>query len=132
MNLLWQNCLLLFYEIRVLYMRYVAFYCACVFILFSTSVSAADYTGWAVPSQVEIVQSGILIKGNFVNVNECNNSNEIFYGNADTDYQLAASMVMTAIVAKREMQFYVDSCFNVTFHGKNVNRIRSGSGIFFK
>jgi hypothetical protein len=110
-------------------------YLFCVFMgatLFSINTIASDYTGWAVPSQIEIVQSGILIKGDFGNVNECKNSDEIFYGNTDTDYQLAASMVMTAIVAKKEMQFYADRCFDITFHGKNVNRVRNGSGIFFK
>lgn len=93
-------------------------------ILFSLPVYAAGYTSWAVPTQLEYVNDGVLISGGFGNPGGCAITDKIFISRAavgDEKFQSILSFALTALTAKKEIKFRSGRCFDVTFHGQNVS-----------
>ena len=90
----------------------------------SVDAIAAGFTRWAVPTAIQLVNNGVLIAGSYRDVNRCGNADLVFYHNTDVRYQETLSMAYAALAAGKELSFYVDSCVWVSFHNKNVNRLR--------
>jgi hypothetical protein len=92
-----------------------------------TIVSAAGYTPYVVPTEVELVNGGILIYGAFGDVNSCSVAGRVFVPSSISEdvRSKILSLVTTAIVAGRQMRFYSDGCAAVTFHyeGTPINRV---------
>lgn len=97
--------------------------------MFSFHTNAGAYSPWAIPTQIEYVNDGILVSGRFGNPNNCSDSDKIFISKNnigdDTAFKSLLSMLLTAFTAKKEVQFRSDYCFNVTFHGLNVSESRT-------
>ncbi len=98
----------------------------------SVDAIAAGYTRWAVPTRIGLVNNGVLISGRYRDVNRCGNANLVFYHTGDARYQETLSMAYAALAAGKELSFYVDSCIWVSFHNKNVNRLRSHGPVFIR
>ena len=107
-----------------------------IFMAFALSLSMVSaYTPWAIVTQIERVGYGILIKGEFGDVNSCGEANYVYYPNTHHDYELIASMALTALTAVREMRFHVDSCAAVSFHWGSapvINQATNGQAIFIR
>ena len=93
---------------------------------------AAGYTGWAVPTRIALVNNGVLIAGSYRDVNRCGHADLVFYHTGDARYQETLSMAYAALAAGKELSFYVDSCVWVSFHNKNVNRLRGHGPVFIR
>ena len=93
---------------------------------------AAGYTRWAVPTRIELINNGVLISGGYRDVNRCGNANLVFYHTHDARYQETLSMAYAALAAGKELRFYVDSCVLISFHGKNVNRLRRTGPVYIR
>ncbi len=93
---------------------------------------AAGYTGWAVPTRISLVNNGVLIAGSYRDVNRCGNADLVFYHTSDARYQETLSMAYAALAAGKELSFYVDRCVWVSFHNKNVNRLRGHGPVFIR
>jgi hypothetical protein len=98
----------------------------------SVDAIAAGYTGWAVPTRIALVNNGVLISGSYRDVNRCGNADLVFYHTGDARYQETLSMAYAALAAGKELAFYVDSCVWVSFHNKNVNRLRGQGPVFIR
>ncbi len=98
----------------------------------SVDAIAAGFTRWAVPTQIELVNNGVLIAGSYLDVNRCGHADLVFYHTRDARYQETLSMAYAALAAGKELAFYVDSCVWVSFHNKNVNRLRSHGPVFIR
>lgn len=98
----------------------------------SVDAMAAGFTGWAVPTRIALVNNGVLISGSYRDVNRCGNADLVFYHTGDARYQETLSMAYAALAAGRELSFYVDSCVWVSFHNKNVNRLRGQGPVFIR
>ena len=98
----------------------------------TSEVMAAGYTRWAVPTRIELVNNGVLIAGSYRDVNRCGNADLVFYHTGDARYQETLSMAYAALAAGKELSFYVDSCVWVSFHNKNVNRLRGHGPVFIR
>lgn len=103
-----------------------------VLLLFSSVASAGGYTVYAQPTEIEVVNNGLLIYGSFGNVMSCGYPNAVFYPATHQNYNVVSAMAMTAIVSGKTMKFYVDQCVSLSFHGINVNQAFNGSAIYFK
>ncbi len=114
--------------------------CTLVAIAIATALStvasvdaiAAGYTRFAVPTQIELVNNGVLIAGSYLDVNRCGHADLVFYHTRDARYQETLSMAYAALAAGKELAFYVDSCIWVSFHNKNVNRLRGAGPVFIR
>ncbi len=114
--------------------------CTLVAIAIATALSsvtsvdaiAAGFTRWAVPTQIGLVNNGVLISGIYLDVNRCGHADLVFYHTRDPRYQETLSMAYAALAAGKELSFYVDSCIWVSFHNKNVNRLRSHGPVFIR
>ena len=114
----------------------------CAFVAMATAIAlstvtsvdaiAAGFTAWAVPTEIELVNNGVLISGSYLDVNRCGDGNLVFYHTRDARYQETLSMAYAALAAGKELSFYVDSCVWVSFHNKNVNRLRSHGPVFIR
>ena len=114
----------------------------CTFVAMATAIAlstvtsvdaiAAGFTAWAVPTEIELVNNGVLISGSYLDVNRCGDGNLVFYHTRDARYQETLSMAYAALAAGKELSFYVDSCIWVSFHNKNVNRLRSHGPVFIR
>ncbi|TQV87953.1 hypothetical protein [Aliikangiella coralliicola] len=102
---------------------------AMVVMMFSWQVSAGAYSSWAIPTQLEYVNGGILVSGAFGNPNNCAVSNKVFISSENVGsgekFQSLLSILLTAFTAKKEVRFRSDYCFNVTFHGEQVSESRT-------
>ena len=103
----------------------------------SAPASAAGYTGWAVPSELEYVNGGILVRGAFGDPNGCGTLDYIFVPNdaADSkDFQPVMSMILTALTTKRQMRFFSNSCAEVPFHwnGPVISQTRPGQAVYIR
>jgi len=98
----------------------------------SVDAIAAGFTSWAVPTAIELVNNGVLIAGSYRDVNRCGHADLVFYHNTDARYQETLSMAYAALAAGKELSFYVDRCVWVSFHNKNVNRLRSHGPVFIR
>ncbi len=106
----------------------------CTFVAMATAIAlstvtsvdalAVGFTRWAVPTAIELVNNGVLIAGTYQDVNRCGDGNLVFYHTRDVRYQETLSMAYAALAAGKELSFYVDSCVWISFHNKNVNRLR--------
>ncbi len=89
-------------------------------LLASVSANAAGYTDWAIPTQLEYVNGGVLVTGNFGLANSsCTKTNYIFVPDDTSDgkaFKAILSMILTAFASQKEMKFNSNSCKRVTFH----------------
>ncbi|WP_460803062.1 hypothetical protein [Microbulbifer agarilyticus] len=103
-------------------------------LLCSTAVQArAAYSNWAIPEQIEYVNDGILVSGNFGNPSNCSNENFLFISRTaagDEPFKVMTSMVLSALTSKREIRMHTTQCFNVSYHGKNVSE--STTAVFIR
>ncbi len=114
----------------------------CTFVAMATAIAlstatsvdaiAAGYTRWAVPTRIELINNGVLISGGYRDVNRCGNVDLVFYHTRDARYQETLSMAYAALAAGKELSFYVDRCVWVSFHNKNVNRLRGAGPVFIR
>jgi hypothetical protein len=89
---------------------------------------AGGYTAWAVPSQLEYVNGGILVSGNFGDINSCGQSGHIFVMPSENDqnwFQSSLSILLTAFAAQKEIKFYTQDCTSVSFHWGPVENINA-------
>lgn len=87
--------------------------------LLGSSPVWAGYTTWAVPTQVEFVNNGLLITGTFGNQSGCDKNNLLFvpFDAADEPTrQTILSMVLTAFSSEKELRFFSNSCTAVPSH----------------
>lgn len=93
-------------------------------LLTSNSAFSASYSNWAVPTAVEIVSNGVLIHGAYGDPTSCGKGDYIFVSAADSFYNSIFALALSAVMGKREMQFYSNTCTEVGFHwsGKFINQ----------
>ena len=107
-----------------------------IYMTFAPSLSmASEYTPWAMITQIERVGDGILIKGAFGDVNSCGEANYVYYPSTHHDYELVASMALTALTAGREIRFHVNTCMAISFHWGSapvINQATNGQAIFIR
>lgn len=107
-----------------------------IYMTFAPSLSmASGYTPWAMTTQIERVGDGILIKGAFGDVNSYGEANYVYYPSTHHDYELVASMALTALTAGREMRFHVNTCVAISFHWGSapvINQATNGQAIFIR
>jgi len=103
-------------------------------ILFSFNIFAAGYSGWAIPTQIEVVSGGVTIFGDFGDPHNCGSSNRVFVSAADPFYDSVLTIATTALVSQRELKFYSNTCVKVSFHHAtaNTNQTRQGQAFFIK
>lgn len=101
---------------------------------FTSYSHAAGYTNWAIPSSIEIVNGGVLIAGNFGNPHNCGIANYIFIPSTNENKKEIIALVTTALMGKREMQFYAGRCAAVGFHwsGDVINENRSQEPVYIR
>ena len=104
-------------------------------LMLSSELFAAGYTGWAVPTQLEYVNGGILVTGEFGDVNGCGQQNYIFIAPSSEpkDFTTMTSIILAAFVAQKEVRFYANGCTAVTFHfsGTPINSAHT-SGFYIR
>jgi hypothetical protein len=85
---------------------------------------AGGYTSAAIPTQVEVMGNGVLIRGAFGDVQSCGVTNTVWIPKTNPAYKEIVSMAYTALVAGRALQFYVDVCGQVPAHwaGNVINQ----------
>ncbi len=95
---------------------------------------AGDYSSWAVPTSIELVSGGVLIKGDFGDPNECGKTDYIYVNQETKSYESVLSMALSALMGKREMKFYSNTCSPVNFHwtGNVVNENKYGQAVFIR
>ncbi len=105
-----------------------------IFVLVSVSVSAAGYSNWAVPEEVELVNNGLVVKGNFGDSNSCGQSGYVYISQDDINFDRKMSFVLSALHARRDMRFYVSECVAVTFHwsGNVINQNSSNQPVYIR
>lgn len=106
-----------------------------MFCLFFSPAFAGGYSKWAVPTIVEIVSGGVLIRGAFGDPNNCTLADYIFIRSTDARYDSILSMSYTALVGKREMRFYSSTCTSVGFHWglrEIINENKGGQAVFIR
>lgn len=86
--------------------------------LLASGTFADGYTSWAKPTQLEYVNGGILVTGEFGDVNECGQQNYIFIvpSSDPKDFSTMTSIILTAFTAQKEVRFYTKDCAAVTLH----------------
>ncbi len=98
-------------------------------IVFSFQINAGGYSSWAIPTQLEYVNDGILVNGAFGDPNACGVLDKVFISRAnvgnDTKFQSMLSILLTAFAAQKQTRFRADYCFNVTYHGIEVSESRN-------
>ena len=101
----------------------------------------AGYTNWATPTNMELVYGGsppgfgLLISGAFGDLNACGVANYIYVPQSNGAYKDIVAMVLAAMTAGREMQFYTNSCVPIPFHwasGSVINVSMDGDGPSFR
>jgi hypothetical protein len=78
-----------------------------IFVLTSLQVCAGGYSAWAVPTELEYVNDGVLISGAFGNPNSCTDTNKIFFSRTNLEnekFQSILSFVLTALTAEKEIR----------------------------
>lgn len=106
-----------------------------VVLLCVTSMSyAGAYSKWAVPTTVELVSGGVLIHGAFGDPNECGKADFIFVSQDDRGYDSVMSIVLAALMAKREVMLYSSTCRAVPFHwvGDLINENKNGQSVYIR
>lgn len=105
-----------------------------VAVFMSNLVYAGGYSGWAIPTNIELVSGGVLIKGDFGDPNECGKADYIYVSQETKSYESVLSMALAALMGKREMKFYSSTCSPVTFHwaGNVVNENKYGQAVFIR
>lgn len=104
-----------------------------VFGLFlSFNASAAGYSAWAVPKDVELVSGGVLVSGAFGDPNNCGIADYFFVSETDTRFDTVVSMALAALMAKKEIRFYSSKCTSVGFHwaGNVINLNQNGEALY--
>lgn len=98
--------------------------------------NAAGYTTWSKVTQVEYVNGGLLISGNFDDVNACGKSGYIYIKEtpeAPIKFQTMTSMVLSAFAAQNKVRFHTKSCGAVSMHWSgDVINIAHTSGFYIK
>lgn len=98
-------------------------------IALSLPVNAGGYSSWAMPSEIEHVNNGILITGAFGNPDKYADSDKIFISRTNTSsdaiFDSLMSIVFTGFAAQKEVRFRAENCFNVTYHGQVVSGSRT-------
>lgn len=112
---------------------------AILFILFifASTVKAAGYSNWAVPTMVEQVSNGILVYGSFGDPSSCSKVDHIFVPYMESDdkgYKTASSIIFMAFAAQKELRFYSNSCAQVSAHwtGEIVSRTYTWQSIYIR
>lgn len=100
----------------------------------TSSVLASGYSNWAIPTQVELVQGGVLIAGQFGDPHSCGMPNYIFISQTDVKFNHALTLATSALMAGKEMRFYVSACTSVGFHwaGDIINHTQGGQPIYIR
>lgn len=112
--------------------------CAGLWALISSSAFAGGYSGWAVPTVIEHSNGGILVYGDFNDVNDCSPgvNRPVFVAedpNNPNFLPTVAPLLMMAVQAKSQVQFYLMDCTTVSWRqGQNAvfNRAWT-SGVLF-
>ena len=106
-------------------MKFCLVVLAVVFSFNFKSAEAGGGTTWCVPTEIEKVANGILVKGDFSDVNSCGQAGYIFYPDSHLRPDAFLSIMLTALTAKKEVKLYTDSCVAVSFHwaGNVINRV---------
>ena len=97
------------------------------------SHAQAGYSNWAIPEQIEYVNDGILVTGNFGNPSNCSDSNYLFISRTATGeepFKVMTSMVLAALTSKREIKMHTTRCFSVSYHAKEVSE--STTAVFIR
>ena len=103
--------------------------------LSAVSVNAANYSAWAIPKQVELVNGGLLIQGAFGDPNKCGLADNVFIARENTEYfNSVYSMALAALVGQKEMRIYTSQCTSLPFHGQDqtVNKHQEGHAIYIR
>ena len=95
---------------------------------------AGGYTAWAVPSQLEYVNGGVLVSGSFGDINNCGQADYVFIAPSENDqnwFQSSLSMLLTAFAAKKEIKFHTQDCTSVSFHWGTIENINAANSSGF-
>jgi len=105
-----------------------------IIVLVTGSASAAGYSSWAVPEEIELVNNGLFVKGNFGDSNACGQAGYVYISQDDITFDRKMSFVLSALHAKREMRFWVAECVAVTFHwsGNVINQNLSNQPAYIR
>ena len=92
----------------------------CAALWFSAPAFAGGYSGWAVPTIIEHSNGGILVYGNFNDVNNCGSGlyTPVFVAedpNNPDFLPTVASLLMMAVQSHSQVQFYLHDCTTVSW-----------------
>lgn len=105
-------------------------YCLILIVLISTNSIAATWSGFAVPTRVDIVRNdGFMIYGDFGNAAECDVANQIFVRMDHPQYDAIYSSALAAMMSKSEIQAFIHACELVSWYSltKSHNTLYSYS-----
>lgn len=74
--------------------------------MFSFHTNAGAYSPWAIPTQIEYVNDGILVSGRFGNPNNCSDSDKIFISKNNIGdekiFKSLLSILLSALTEKKK------------------------------
>jgi hypothetical protein len=103
-------------------------------LLTTNPLFAGDYSSWAVPTTVELVNGGVLLHGAFGDPNSCGKADFIFVSQTDSSYDSVLSLALSALMGKREIRLYSSTCTEVSFHwtGEIINQNKNGQSVYVR
>lgn len=111
-----------------------------VIVSFTNLSYASGYSGYAIPTYLEYVNEGLLVYGDFPDINNCSPSPgfPIFISSKGLDasyFPTVSALLSAALHSKSEVQFYLYRCTTVSWHWGNQNEYINEaytSGVYFK
>jgi hypothetical protein len=94
---------------------------------------AGGWTGWAVPTRVDVVRSeGLMVYGSFGNPGGCTVSDQFFVAINHPQYNQIYATLMTAMIAGRQIMAYSMECDSQTWYSvptTTYNTVTLGSAV---
>jgi hypothetical protein len=99
----------------------------------SFAKAAEGYTAWATPTEVELVNDGLLIRGTFGNPAGCGESDMVFVRLTGEKLANRLSMAITAMATGMKIRMYIATCdVAVTAHYSTSINISNWNPFYIK
>jgi hypothetical protein len=86
-------------------------YLLCIFVAFSSALSAGGWSNSATPTRVDIERgNGFMVYGEFGNAGGCTSPNKFYVQKNHPQYSEIYSTVLTAFTAGKKVSAYIHGC----------------------
>ena len=108
--------------------------CLAAFILaISFNAHAYGWGDWGEVTRIEVIRAnGLLIFGDFGNVNSCTSDTAIFLRIDHPQYKELYSMMLTAMTTGFEIRPYLRECQSFGWHSGTYNTVTGSDAIYLK